>query len=268
MEYKVSVLMGIYNCASTLDSAIESLINQTFTDWKLIMCDDGSSDNTYKVAQKYVEKNPEKFILIKNEVNQGLNITLNNCLALADTEYIARMDGDDISLPTRFEKEFNFLENNKEYDIVSTPMIQFDENGDFRTGTAIEKPTKEQVVTDSVICHAPCMIRTRVIKAVNGYSVGDDVLRVEDVDLWIKLYANGSRCYNIQEPLYKMLDDRNAVARRKFKYRVNSTRVRISGCKKMHLGIKCYIKSLMPIAIGLLPRPIYIILHRAKANRG
>lgn len=261
---RISVLMGIYNCADTLPRALDSLLSQTFDGWKCILCDDGSTDNTYQVAQDYLKKYPDKFILIKNETNQGLNITLNNCLALADTEYIARMDGDDISLPTRFEKEIDFLDNNVEFDIVSTPMIQFDEKGDFRIGTAIEEPSPEYVVVNGGICHAPCMIRTDAIKAVDGYSVGKKVLRVEDVDLWIKLYANGSRCYNIQEPLYKMQDDRNAIARRKFKYRVNSTRVRINGCKVMHLGFFSYIKCFIPILIGLLPQPIYNFLHKNK----
>ncbi len=264
--FKISVLMGIYNCSDTLPRALDSLLSQTYESWKCILCDDGSKDNTYQVAKSYVDKYPGKFVLIKNDTNQGLNITLNNCLALSDTEYVARMDGDDISLPTRFEKEINFLEEHREYDIVSTPMIQFDEKGDFRIGTAIEKPTNQNVVCGSAICHAPCMIRTKAIKAVNGYSVGDDVLRVEDVDLWIKLYANGSKCYNLQEPLYKMQDDRNAANRRKFKYRVNSTRVRLKGCKLMHLSPACYIKVLRPIIIGLLPKPLYDFLHRKKLS--
>lgn len=259
---RVSVLMGIYNCESTLPIALDSLLEQTFSDWKCIMCDDGSTDNTYSVAKKYVDKYPRHFYLIKNNVNQGLNATLNKCLSFADTEYIARMDGDDISLPLRFEKEVSFLDEHKEYDIVSTPMILFDKQGDFKTGIAINEPTVKQVVCDSVICHAPCMIRTKAIKSIGGYSTKKATARVEDVDLWIRLYANGSKCYNLSEPLYKMLDDRNAVSRRKFKYRVNSTKTRISGCKIFNLDLICYLKCFSPIIIGLLPKPVYIFLHR------
>ena len=111
MEKKplVSILMGIYNCADTLEEAIESIENQTYDNWELIMCDDGSKDNTYEIAKKYNEKNPEKFVLIKNEKNLGLNMTLNNCLKVAKGELIARMDGDDISLPERFGKMANFF---------------------------------------------------------------------------------------------------------------------------------------------------------------
>lgn len=122
---KISVIMGIYNCESTLDEAIESILNQTFTDWEMIMCDDGSSDGTYIKAKEYEKKYPGRFVVIRNEHNMGLNITLNNCLKLAKGEYIARMDGDDISLPQRFEKEVDILDNHPEFAIVSTPMIFF-----------------------------------------------------------------------------------------------------------------------------------------------
>lgn len=264
---RISVLMGIYNCADTLPRALDSLLAQTYKEWKCIMCDDGSDDNTYIIAGQYADKYPNHFLLIKNDTNQGLNITLNHCLEFADTEYIARMDGDDISLPERFEKEINFLDQNKKFDIVSSTMIFFDEQGDFRTGSCIEQPTKENIVAGSAICHAPCMIRTNVIQSIGGYSVGKKYLRVEDVDLWIKLYSNGSRCYNFSTPLYKMQDDRNATERRKFIYRIYSTRIRLNGCRKLKLKPIYYLKAFRPIAVGLLPRGIYNILHKNKAGQ-
>lgn len=260
----ITVLMGIYNCSDTLPRALDSLLKQTCSSWKCVMCDDGSSDNTYEIAKEYVNKYPNKFILIKNEVNQGLNITLNNCLAIADTEYIARMDGDDISLPTRFEKEIHVLKHNNDIDIVSSPMIYFDDKGDFRIGSAIKRPTKKDVVCGGPICHAPCMMRTKALKSIGGYSTKKYTMRVEDVDMWIRLYANGSYCYNIDEPLYKMQDDRVAISRRKFKYRINSTITRWNGCRLMKLSLDAYIKCLSPIIVGLLPKPIYIFLHKHK----
>ena len=100
---KISVIMGILNCADTLDEAIECIINQTEKDWELIMCDDGSLDDTYKIALKYKEQYPGKVVVLKNEHNLGLNATLNNCLAVAKGNYIARMDGDDRCSINRFE---------------------------------------------------------------------------------------------------------------------------------------------------------------------
>ena len=118
---RISVLMGIYNCAATLVEALDSLYAQTYKDFKIILCDDGSTDDTYSVAKSYADTH-DNIILVRNEVNKGLNYTLNRCLEYADTEYCARMDGDDISLPTRFEKEIQFLDSHPEYAIVTTPM--------------------------------------------------------------------------------------------------------------------------------------------------
>ena len=113
-EPRISVIMGIYNCAPTLAEALDSLLAQTYQGFKVIMCDDGSSDNTVEVAQTYVNRYPDKFIIAKNGHNMGLNFTLNHCLEYVDTEYVARMDGDDISLPQRFEKEIAFLDEHSE----------------------------------------------------------------------------------------------------------------------------------------------------------
>ena len=104
----VSVIMGIFNCENTLSDAIKSILNQSYTDWELIMCDDGSQDDTYKIALEYQHKFPDKIILLKNKTNMGLNATLNTCLSKATGTYIARMDGDnavilftDHSFPTQ-----------------------------------------------------------------------------------------------------------------------------------------------------------------------
>ena len=105
--------MGIYNCASTLQEALDSLYAQTYQDFEIILCDDGSKDKTYEVALENQRKH-DNIVLLRNEQNLGLNVTLNKCLAAAEGEYIARMDGDDISLPTRFEKQVKFLDEHPE----------------------------------------------------------------------------------------------------------------------------------------------------------
>ena len=123
---KVTVIMGIYNCQDTLEEAIDSLIAQTYVDWNLIMCDDGSKDDTVTVAKKIAEKLPGRVLILQNKQNKGLNYTLNRCLKHVNGEYTARMDADDVSLPERFQKEVGFLDTHKEYDFVSTPMILYD----------------------------------------------------------------------------------------------------------------------------------------------
>ena len=260
----ISVIMGIYNCGDTLSEAIECIVNQTFSDWELIMCDDGSNDDTYEIAISYKEKYPEKIIVLQNEKNRGLNYTLNKCLKQAKGKYIARMDGDDVSVENRLFKEISFLENNPEYAIVSSPMIYFDENGEWGESKAIENPTNLDFVTGTPFCHAPCMVRTEAYKAVNGYSTDKRTLRAEDYDLWFRLYALGYKGYNIQTPLYKMRDDAKAYSRRKFKYAKNEAYVRLTGYKSLDLPTKYYLYALRPIIVGLLPKQVYMFLHHRR----
>lgn len=269
MSAEISVIMGIYNCASTLPEAIDSILAQTYTDWELILCDDGSSDDTYLIAMQYKTQYPDRIILIRNEKNMGLNYTLNHCLEHVSGRYIARMDGDDISLPDRFAKELQILENEPEIAVVSTTMIHFDENGDFACRkTCTEYPSKEGLVHGPVHCHAPCMVRTEVMHQVGGYTVDKHLLRVEDWHLWLKIYSLGMHGKNIPEPLYKMRDDRNAAGRRKFKYRLNEAYMAGLAVKTLKLPKWKYIYMLRPIIVGLLPEKVYIYLHKRKLGTG
>ena len=197
----ISVIMGLYNCEFTLDKAIESIIHQTYSKWELIMCDDGSSDNTYMIASMYKEMFPDKIILLRNNENKGLNYTLNKCLKFAQGKYIARMDGDDICSPERFEEEIAVLENEQNIAIVSTAMEYFDESGVWGVIKNKEYPDKMEFLKGTPFCHAPCMVRKEAIEKVNGYTVGEKFLRVEDYHLWIKMYKAGYKGKNHRQAL-------------------------------------------------------------------
>ena len=266
-EKKISVIMGIYNCAETLEEAVNSILNQTYTNWEMIMCDDCSIDDTVRIAQMYVQKYPEKIRLLKNARNMGLNFTLNKCLKEATGDYIARMDGDDISYSTRFEKEVMVLDNNPEIAIVSTNMEVFDEQGVWGHTHMDEKPECIHFLKRSPFCHAACMVRKEAYKAVNGYSVSKKLLRVEDYHLWIKMYELGYKGFNIQESLYGMRDDHNAQKRRKFKYRLNECYVKAYAIKHLGLPFYGYIYCLKPLILGITPGGIYKILHHVKLGK-
>ena len=268
---KISVIMGIYNCAKTLPVAIESILQQTFTDWELIMCDDGSKDDTYIVAEKYCNKFPSKIILLKNSENKGLNYTLNRCLQVAHGQYIARMDGDDVCAPTRFQKEVEFLNSHPDYAIVSTYMTTFDENGEWGCIKTLEYPQVKDFPTHvPMFCHAPCMIRKEAFMDVGGYTEDKRLLRVEDYHLWYKFYAKGYKGYNIPEALYKMRDDRNALHRRTVKARFNGIYATFVGFKMVHLPKWMYIYAIknafVEIIKIIIPDKLYILLHKRRLN--
>lgn len=264
----ISIIMGIYNCSNTLIEALDSIANQTYTDWELIMCDDGSSDETYELAQKYVKDHPEyKIKLLRHRKNKGLNQTLNDCLKVASGEYIGRMDADDISLPMRFEKEMREFEKDPNLSVVGCSMIHFDENGDWGTGKCNKiYPEGKDLVYGTIHSHATCLIKTEAMKAVKGYSVGKNLLRVEDWHLWMKIYATGRYGKNLAEPLYKMRDDKNATRRRKFKFRLNEAYMSRLAVSTFGLPKKMYLYSLRPIVVGILPTPLYNYLHKQKMH--
>lgn len=258
--------MGIYNCASTLQEALDSLYAQSYKDFEIILCDDGSKDDTYKIALENQKKHPN-VVVLKNERNMGLNQTLNNCLAVAKGKYIARMDGDDLCSPDRFEKEVAVLESEPGIAIVSSLMQYFDDSGIWGMARKEEYPKLISFIAHSPFCHAPCMVRAEAYKSVGGYSVSDKLLRVEDYHLWYKMYKAGIRGKNIQEPLYQMRDDRNAYSRRKFKYRLNEAYVKYLVFRDFKLPISQAPKILKPIVIGLLPNALYDLLHKKRLGK-
>lgn len=263
---KVSVIMGVYNSQDTLAESLDSLINQTFQDFNVIICDDGSIDNTYTIANQYREQYPDKFILLQNNQNMGLNHTLNICLNHATGEYIARMDGDDISLSSRFKKQVNFLDEHNEFQIVSSAMVYFDETGDWGIGRPSEYPQKQNMAKRTPFAHAPSMVRKKAYESVGGYTVHKQLLRVEDYHLWIKMYSKGFKGHNIQEPLYKMRDDRQALNRRRFKFRLNEAYVKIFAINELKLSNMNVIYIIKPIIVGLIPEFIYSKMHKYKLS--
>ena len=258
--------MGIYNCGSTLGEAIDCILNQTYKNWELIMCDDGSSDNTYEIAKGYADKYPDKIVLIKNGNNLGLNATLNNCLKEARGEFIARMDGDDLCAADRFAKETAVLNAHPEFAIVSSDMEYFDTEGVFGRSHCKTYPEPGDFVYKTPFCHAPCMVRKEAYDAVGGYSDDKKLLRAEDYHLWIKMYSKGYRGCNINEPLYSMRDDRNAVSRRRFKYRINEAYVKLLAVRELKLRKYMVVYAAKPLIVGLLPTGIYKMLHKRRLS--
>ena len=266
MNPKIDIIMGVYNCEATLEESIDSILAQTYTNWHFIICDDCSKDRSYELLQKYKDQYPDRFTLLQNEKNMGLNYTLNRCLEECTGEFIARMDGDDISLPTRFEREMEILKDDR-YALVCCAMTTFDEEGDYGVVRSTEVPTANDFRAGSPFTHATAIIRKKVMDEVGGYSVADHLLRVEDYHLWFKIYAKGYLGYNLQEPLYKMRNDKNAIRRRNFKNRINETRLKFWGFRKIGVSLKYYPYILKPFILALIPTWLYTILHRSHLQK-
>lgn len=261
---KVSIIMGIYNCESTLKESIESIINQTYTNWELIMCDDCSKDNTFKIAKYYADKYKDKIKLIKNEKNLTLGPTLNRCIELVEGTYIARQDGDDLSVESRLEKQIEFLEYNDKFDLVSTAMSIFDENGEYGIRKLKAEPEGRDLMKGTVFAHATVVIKTEVIKSLNGYSEELKKKQVEDYDLWFRFFEKGYRGYCLEDVLYNVREDRDAYKRKSIKRRLNEIRVMMEGCRRLKLPFTNYIMIAKPIIAAIIPQRILMQYHRNK----
>ena len=257
MDEAISVIMACYNCETTLSKAIDSIINQTYPDWKMICCDDGSSDNTLAVLYDYQKRYPDRFIVIKNDINMRLPYSLNHCLKYVDTKYVARMDADDWSAPNRFEKQIAYLQTHPDVDLVGTAMTIY--NGTEIVGSMVkeEKVDRDSIAKSPCFCHATIMTYKYVYDRLGGYSLKKKNLRVEDAELWFRFFAEGFKGANIQEELYVVTDDDNAYKRRKFSLRINAMRTLFDGYRLLKYPIWRYPLVVLPVLKGLAPRFIY-----------
>ena len=258
--------MGIYNCERTLGEAVSSIRGQSFGDWELILCDDGSRDGTLALARRLAAADP-RIKVMANETNRGLAPTLDRCATIARGEYFARMDGDDISEPRRLEKLVDALDANPDASLASSWMSCFDESGTWGTVRTEPRPGPRDFIAGTPYCHAPCMMRASAFRKVGGYGDSPWIHRVEDYNLWFKFAAAGLGGINLQEVLYRMRDDRDAVARRTFRARLNGLLVRWRGLGALGFPWWVRLAAAKPILTWLIPTPIYRFIRRRRLSR-
>ena len=134
MKPEISVIMSVYNGETYLKEAIESVINQTFKNWEFVIINDCSTDSTNEILAEFALMD-ERIKVYTNEVNLKLPTSLNKAISLSSGKYIARMDADDICLPDRFEKQFKFMEENKNVALSSCRFMTV-KNGVYMSGGA------------------------------------------------------------------------------------------------------------------------------------
>ena len=196
---KVSVIMSAYNAEQYIKEAVDSILSQTLTDFECIVVDDGSTDRTLSILQTYGD---ERLIIITRE-NKGVVASRNEAIDIAKGLYIAIMDADDISLPTRFEKQVGFLEAHQDTVAVGCCYDVIDENGCFLFYSQppyADKGVKKLGVLMHYMAHSAMMARATALKKINGYR--SEMTLAEDRDVLYRISKYGS-LYNIQEKLLK-----------------------------------------------------------------
>ena len=196
--------MCVFNDAAYLRAAIDSILGQTYTDFELVIVDDGSTDDSAQIAESYADP---RLRLIRNGVNRGLAHALNVGLAATRSELVARHDADDVSAPTRLARQVEFLERHPYLAAAGTQASFIDGAGrpkraltDRKGETSIE--VHWQIMFGSPLFHGSVMFRTHVVRDVfGGY---DETMGVgEDYELWSRLMLAGEQLLNLPDVLLR-----------------------------------------------------------------
>jgi glycosyltransferase involved in cell wall biosynthesis len=235
---KVSVLMPVYNGELYLREAIDSILNQTFSDFELIIIDDCSKDGSVELIKTYTDS---RIRLIANPVNQGLRFILNQGNQLAQAEYIARMDCDDISLPQRLAKQVAYLDRHPEIAIVGAQSIYIDTAGKIIDNNMYWCAAEHSSIRwaagyECPFVHPLVMYRKQVLWGeLGGYD--ENATFAEDYEMWLRLLQRNYQGANLTEVLLK--------------YRVNPTSMMNSAKAETKIKAvipmqKAYLDTLIP----------------------
>ncbi len=258
----VSVLMSVYNNASMLQAAADSVLSQSYAHLELILCDDASTDNTWEIMQRIASADG-RVICFQNEQNLGLGASLNQCLSRAHGEYIARQDADDVSDADRIEKTLSFLiKENAPY--AACGVRVFDDGGVWSTRQFPQNITKHDIARRNPFFHPTMIFRREVLESVHGYCEESVTRRTEDYDLVMRLASRGLIGENLQEILYSVYEPPEAYLRHNARTRLNELRVRVRGLRAMRSPAGDYIWLCKPLIMALVPRGLMKCVKRAQ----
>lgn len=197
----ISVIMAVYNDSEYLAESINSILEQSYTDFEFIIVDDCSTDGCDEIIKHY-SKIDQRIIQFQNEKNTGLPSCLNFAITKSKGRFIARMDGDDISHPDRLDKQLAFMNENTGIDICGTGIVYIDSDG-VEVGKAdmplTHNEIKKTINRKSPFAHPSVLIRKEFFENYGGYD--ETLRRKQDYDLWSRGMINGAKYSNLPDHL-------------------------------------------------------------------
>ncbi len=201
-QVKISVVMPAFNAGKYIEEAVSSVLRQTFTDFELLIINDGSSDTTKQIISSFTDP---RIVIINHGVNKGIAAALNTGLSHAKAEYIARFDADDICFPERLARQLDFLETHSDYILTGGDAEYISENGEHLFDFTCIGHTNEQIAKkinhQCPFIHSTVMYRKETVLKAGGYS--KYAHNFEDYFLWVRLHKYG-KFANLPEPLIKV----------------------------------------------------------------
>jgi len=182
----ISVILPVYNGEKYLREAVSSILNQTFNDFEFIIVNDASSDNSHTIIQSYTD---DRIIYLQNSENQGLVGALNRGIRLSTGKYIARMDQDDIAMPERFKRQFEFMESHPGFIICGTQVEVFEGPGKL-SYPLYDEECRIELIFAPPFAHPTVMILSSVLKN-NNIFYREKFKDAEDYGLWTEISLYG-----------------------------------------------------------------------------
>lgn len=210
----ISVILPVYNCEKFVSEAVQSVLNQTFTDFELLIIDDCSTDATVSIIQSFSD---DRINLICKEKNSGYTDSLNYAISIAKGKYIARMDGDDVCLPTRFQKQIEAMNANEEVILCGT-AIQIIDSDKILKHPINHDDIKVKLCFSNAFFHPTVMFRKDVFANLH---YNKEFEPAEDYDLWTQLVFKG-KVMNIDEVLLKYRVHQNQISNYKNEIQINA----------------------------------------------
>ena len=199
---KVSIIMPCYNSEKYIEKAIQSVLDQTYRNFELIIIDDDSTDKTWEIIEQYAKKDFRVICTKKDENEKGISKSMNKGIEMARGKYITRMDSDDIIIPEKIFRQVQFLDKNEEYGVCSVNIAMMDNLGNIYNENVYPEqkvPSEWTFLWTNPVPNAPCMYRTNIIKDNN--ITFSNLRTAEDYDFLEKLITK-TKVYMINLPLY------------------------------------------------------------------
>ena len=219
----VSVLLPVYNAAATLAEAILSIRSQTLSRWELLVTDDGSTDGSRAIVQRFNQQDPR--VRLISQPRAGIVPALNAGLDQSSAPLVARMDADDLAAPDRLERQLEFLERSEEIGLVSS-LVEFAGDRSRAAGYALHVDWMNSLVhpdeialnrfIESPFAHPTVLFRRELIERLDGYRSGDFP---EDYELWLRWMDAGVRMAKVPRVLLTWRDSPGRLSRTEERYR-------------------------------------------------
>jgi glycosyltransferase involved in cell wall biosynthesis len=182
----ISIIMCAFNNEADVGHAIKSILNQTFTNFELLIVDDGSSDRTNEIIRE-ISSGDMRLSLLVNDENLGLAASLNKAISHSQGRYLARMDADDFSYPERLKVQYDFLEANSNIAVVGSNADLVDGDNEFLRATNLPRTPNDIKKSITRLCplvHPSVMYRREFITELSGYN--EKLRKKQDYDLWLR----------------------------------------------------------------------------------